>query len=69
MARQSIMSKNIRYHIRAILDFPADETIHINDYLEHLQEVGYASIVEVELVESNTPLPRIEGREFMDEKR
>ena len=67
MTHKSIKDKNIRYHIHAVLDFPADESIVVSDYLEHLQEVGCAAITQVEVVEANAPLPDLSGKEYADD--
>ena len=54
-----IKNKDLRYTIKAIIDIPADEPESIQEYLEHLQEVGDAAVVSVEVIDPGTPIPRI----------
>ena len=60
MIGENIKGKDIRYTIKAIIDIPADEPESVEDYLEHLREIGSAAIVAVEIVGSGSTIPDIE---------
>lgn len=53
------MDKEIRVHIKAVLDLAPENLGYLEGCLDKLREYGVAEVVGVELVDQGTALPEL----------